>query len=252
VSLASFLTGILNLTKTPKEQRKLRKTIRIILGFKPKNYSYYELAVIHSSAAVMEDGLRLHNERLEFLGDSVLDLMVTDYLYRAFPEMDEGSLTRERARLVNRAQLNHMATTLGLDKLIVGKFNRDLLPEDVKGNTLEAFIGAIYLDRGPGYAAHFVRTRLVEIVSRDGYEAPDTRDYKSELFMWAQRSRKRIEFVILGERELEGERHYKVAARLDGEVLGEGEGTSKKRAQQKAAKAAITSMENLDGFDFSA
>jgi len=249
VSLASFLSRILNLTKTEKEQRELRKTIRGILGFRPTNYAYYELAVIHSSAALMEDGLRIHNERLEFLGDSVLDLMVTDYLYRAYPELDEGGLTRERARLVNRAQLNHMATILGLDKLIVGKFNKDTLPDDVKGNTLEAFIGAIYLDRGPRYAAHFVKSKLVGLLTDAAYRAPDTRDYKSELFMWAQRNRVRIDFVLVGEKEVAGERLYRIAARIDGRSLGEGEGTSKKKAQQKAAKAALLLMQEEEGFN---
>ncbi len=133
-----------------------------ILEFPIKDFSYYEQALIHSSAANGKSGNKHNNERLEYLGDSVLDLVIADMLYQYYPDKDEGELTKLRSIIVQRSQLNRIAEELGLDKYIKGNFNKNVLPDDVKGNALEAFIGAIYLDRGFKQAYKFVKKQIIE------------------------------------------------------------------------------------------
>src|SRR5262249_2722489 len=146
-----------------------------------------------------KNGVRRHNERLEFLGDSVLDLVIADVLFQMYPEKDEGDLTKLRSIIVNRAQLNRIAAEFGLDKLIKGNFNKNILPDDVKGNALEAIIGAIYMDKGFKFVYRYVRRQIIEkhINFRDLKE--DNRDYKSELFMWSQKQRQMICFETVGD-----------------------------------------------------
>jgi ribonuclease-3 len=240
---SKLLSDFFPLGQRTSEIKNRRRRIKEILGFRPGKYTHYELSLIHSSAAIVQNGRRLHNERLEFLGDSVLDLIVAQYLFHDNPNLDEGSLTRARSELVNRAHLNHMAEALGLDLLIIGKFNKQVIPQDVKGNTLEAFIGAIFIDKGLKTTIQFVVQRILKRSISDTANRPDTYDYKSELFMWAQRRRKKVDFIITGTSKTgEDPQEYTLAARIDGEAIGQGTATSKKKAQQLAAREAVFAL----------
>lgn len=227
---------------TDKERKDLQRRIDKLLGFKPGSYEDYELALLHSSAANQQNGLRMHNERLEFLGDSVLDLVIADVLYLMYPEKDEGELTKLRSIIVNRSQLNRIATEFGIDKLIKGNFNKNVLPDDVKGNALEAIIGAIYKDKGFKFVYRFVRKSILEkhINFRDIKD--DHRDYKSELFIWSQKERKPITFETVGDMGKGEKKKYIINCIIDGRVVGTGEGSSKKRAQQMACKNACKKL----------
>lgn len=227
---------------TDKERKEFQKKIEKALKFRPGSFENYELALLHSSAANNQNGIRRHNERLEFLGDSVLDLVIADVLFLMYPEKDEGELTKLRSIIVNRGQLNRIATELGLDKLIKGNFNKNVLPEDVKGNALEAIIGAIYLDKGFRFVYKYVRKQIIEeyINFRDIKE--DHRDYKSELFMWSQKQRQSICFETVGDSGRGDKKKYVINVIVAGKVMGTGEGSSKKRAQQMASKNACKKL----------
>lgn len=234
-----MLYNLLKVFKTDKEHKIYRKKIENILGFKPVNYAYYEMAFLHSSASSSQKkNINGHNERLEFLGDSVLDLIVADIVYQQFPDKKEGELTRTRAIIVNRSQLNQIAKTLGLDKLIIGNFVRNVLPEDVKGNALEALVGAIYLDKGFQFCQNYIQKNILNKHLNFQELLTENRDYKSELFMWAQRNKKSIRFETVGDKGSATKKRYIINILINGKVSGTGEGVSKKKAEHMASKNA--------------
>lgn len=237
----SFLKRFLRPDSNSVVTEPTRKAISDILGYLPQHFELYEQALIHASAAQVQDGVRIHNERLEFLGDSVLDLVVADYLFKLYPDKNEGDLTRFRSSLVNRLKLNHVASIIGLDRLIIGNFAKDIIPEDVKGNALEAFIGAIYMEAGYQRAETFIQKHIL-LSGKPGLPKLDTTDYKSELFMWAQRHKKQIAFETTREVGKGENRKYVINLLIDDVVLGTGEGSSKKKAQQMASKAAFKKL----------
>lgn len=209
-----------------------------ILGFSIKDFSYYEQALIHSSSSNGKSGNKINNERLEYLGDSVLGLVIADILYQNYPEKDEGELTKLRSIIVQRTQLNRIADELDLPKYIKGNFNKNVLPDDVKGNALEAFIGAIYLDRGFKVAYRFVKKQIIEKRINLKEIREDHIDYKSELFIWVQKNKKSLKFETISDSGRGDKKKYIINVHVDGKPLGTGEGNSKKRAQQIACKHA--------------
>ena len=174
--------------KYNQEETQLSKAIHNITGKKPLNLGLYKLATLHSSASKEKiNGNRESNERLEFLGDAVLDLVIAEYLFKRFPFKDEGFLTDIRARMVNRDSLNQLALKIGIPDII--KFNKNLksIPRSVLGNALEAIVGAVYLDRGYLFCKNFVDKKLIiphfdisEIVKNNPNQ-------KSIIIEWAQK-----------------------------------------------------------------
>jgi ribonuclease-3 len=193
--------------------------------------------------------LQGHNERLEFLGDSVLDLVIADEVFHRFPSKDEGDLTRLRSVLVNRTQLNRISGELKIDQFIVGNFVKNIMPEDVKGNALEALIGAIYVDKGFNFAKKFVKKRIVDPHINFQEIMIDNRDFKSELYMWAQKNKKVIRYETIADNGKAEKKKYIINVWVEGKVLGTGEGASKKKAEQMASQNAckklnITHLQN--------
>jgi ribonuclease-3 len=210
-----------------------------ILGFKPRNFCYYAQAITHSSAIYMKGSEHIvHNERLEYLGDSVLDLVMAEYLYEHHPEKMEGELTRMRSAMVNRGTLNRIADQIGLSNLIIGKFNFNRLPEDVKGNALEALLGAIFLDKGFSKTRKFIRKKLIKAQVFGSVPGSELFDYKSALLIHCQRERVLMTFELLEEHLSPQGNEYTMGVLVDGNLLGKGRATSKKKAQQMAAKMA--------------
>lgn len=190
-----------------------------------------------------------HNERLEFLGDSVLDLVIADEVFHRFPSKDEGELTRLRSVLVNRTQLNRISCELKIDQFIIGNFVKNIMPEDVKGNALEALIGAIYVDKGFSFAKKFVKKRIVDPHINFQEIMIDNRDFKSELYMWAQKNKKVIRYETIADNGKAEKKKYIINVWVEGKVLGTGEGSSKKKAEQMASQNAckklnITHLQN--------
>ena len=206
------------------------------LHARTRNRGAYDEACTHSS---MLDGDKTglkSNERLEFLGDVVLDMTMAHYLYRNFPEAQEGELTKRKSRIVNRKNLNLLGKKMGLHHLIKAKMRREDIHDTMVGNALEALIGAVYLDHG------FDKTRnaLLAMLKRHGLEdqVNETRDFKSKLHHWASKRKKKLTFEVIRDDNNGGEERYEIAAKVNGEMLGIGVGRSKKLAEQEAARRA--------------
>ena len=206
------------------------------LRARARNRGAYHEACTHSS---MLDGDKTglkSNERLEFLGDVVLDMTMAHYLYRNFPEAQEGELTKRKSRIVNRKNLNLLGKKMGLHHLIKAKMRREDIHDTMVGNALEALIGAVYLDHG------FDKTRnaLLAMLKRHGLEdqVNETRDFKSKLHHWASKRKKKLTFEVIRDDNNGGEERYEIAAKVNGEMLGIGVGRSKKLAEQEAARRA--------------
>ena len=211
-----------------------------MLGVTPGNLALYRQALRHVSA-VAEDRPDLpDNERLEFLGDAILDAVIGDLLFGNYPDKGEGFLTRMRSKLVSRQQLNTLAKKIQIERVLESNVARSQ-ESSVPGNALEAMIGALFLDRG------FDRTRKVVVnllhthFDLNEIEKED-RDGKSRLLEWGQKRRKKVEFVIREEGGNGRGKHYVAEVRINGDVRGTGQGASKKVAEQDAAQSAFRSM----------
>ena len=131
------------------DKREFGSRLREILGFKPGNLRLYEIAFIHRSASyTLPNGKRINNERLEFLGDSILDTILSDFLFTRFPDANEGFLTKIRSRIVNRDILNQLAVSMGINKILVSNVSPVNVTKNLYGDALEALIGAVYIDKG--------------------------------------------------------------------------------------------------------
>ena len=166
-----------------------------MLGFTPDNIELYKLSLIHRSASIhLDDGNMINNERLEFLGDAVLESIVSDYLFIEFPGEPEGFLTRLRSRLVSRVTLNELAKEIGLDKYVISNPGGNFVQKHLHGNAFEALIGAIYLDKG----YNFVNRLLINDIFKKYVNLNDMShtetDHKSRLIEWCQKSRRTIKF----------------------------------------------------------
>jgi ribonuclease-3 len=239
---SSFFDRLIRAFLGPKDQQY--QIIVDLLGFRPKDYSLYKTALRHSSVIYTKKLELESNERLEFLGDAVLDLVVSEKLYYEFPDKNEGDLTKLRVKLVNRSFLNEVSIRIGLPSLLhqyVGK-KKDLLKtqHNIYGNGLEAFIGAIYVDRGLVYARKFIEHRLFEGEAVYDIIFDNDKDFKSKLVSWCQRKGFHLDF--LDEVSMEPEL-FTVRVAINGEKWGQGIGRRKKVAHQRASENTIQLME---------
>ena len=144
-----FLLNRKKSTTLIHDRDKFRSELKNLLGFRPRNLRLYEMAFIHRSATyTLPDGVRVNNERLEYLGDAIIDSILSDYLFHLYPEAAEGFLTKTRARIVNRETLNQLGLSMGLDRLIVSNLAPSDSPRNLYGNAVEALVGALFIDRG--------------------------------------------------------------------------------------------------------
>jgi ribonuclease-3 len=224
-----------------EKDKQLYFAIKRMTGFPPVNLELYRLATIHSSVArEIELGVKESNERLEFLGDAVLDMVIADYLFKKFPYKDEGFLTEIRARIVNRERLNSLAKKIGIDRItrFEQEKNHKRAYKSLYGNTLEAIIGAVYLDLGFRLCRVFIVNKLV-IPHLDIQKIiKNNPNYKSKIIEWSQKENKELSFEIV---EVTGENHHReftAQLEIDNEVVSKGNGFSKKKAEQDAALKA--------------
>ncbi|MEM7549096.1 MAG: ribonuclease III [Bacteroidota bacterium] len=232
--------------KQKAELRKLSIQIKRVTGFKPKNVELYKLSLIHSSAAEVDSkGFKISNERLEYLGDAVLDLIIAEYLFKKYPFKEEGFLTDIRSRVVNRESLNELARKIGLQKLIVyskgstrGNANKSML-----GDAMEAFIGAIYLDRGYKFCRNFVLNDLFLPNIDFSKRIKEDPNYKSRIIEYAQKKGINIRFEIVEVDEgIYNRKEFTAQIFLDEKPQGIGHGSNKKKAEQSAAKKTLESL----------
>ncbi|MFT4093027.1 MAG: ribonuclease III [Niabella sp.] len=215
----------------------LKKELKNILGFAPDNFSLYRTALTHRSVSENVDE---NNERLEYLGDAILSAITADYLFRRYPYHGEGFLTEMRSKMVNRQQLNDVAVKMGLKKIAkYNKLDNCLKTSHIFGNTLEALVGAIYLDYGYKRTCRWVQDYIITPhMFMDELEAREI-NHKNKLYGWANKNGKNLEFITLNERVENGRRLFTVAAVVDGENISQGSAFNKKDASQIAANLAI-------------
>ncbi|MBS1558011.1 MAG: ribonuclease III [Bacteroidetes bacterium] len=224
-----------------KEDQKLITAIKTIAGFAPSNISLYRLATLHSSKAKEARGFRESNERLEYLGDAILGAAVADYLFKKYPLEDEGFLTEIRSRIVNRESLNNLARKIGIASIVQYDQRNVQLQKVILGNTLEALVGAVYLDKGYASCKKFVIDKLIQpYFDLDTVVNSDT-NHKSRLLEWAQRHAKEIRFEITETRNGRG-REFSAQVMLSGEPYGMGFGLTKKKAEQDAAEKTCAKL----------
>lgn len=218
--------------------------MRNILGFYPVNISLYKLAFRHSSAAQqIRKGVKDSNERLEFLGDSVIGTVIADYLFKKFPYKDEGFLTKLRSKMVSRATHNQIAVKLGLNKFIEANNDRfGTRPTSINGDAYEALIGAIYLDKGFSFAQQFILTRIINVhIDMDEIETREV-DFKSKFIEWAQKERKEFRFETIVDGMAAADKQFELQLSVDGVVMGTAQHISKKRAEQMVAEQACATI----------
>lgn len=215
-----------------------------MFGFVPHNIELYKLALIHRSASlVLEDGRTINNERLEFLGDAVIEAVTSDYLFIEFPDQDEGFMTQMRSRIVSRQSLNALAVEIGLDKQIIASAGASLSQKHIFGDAFEAMMGAIYLDQG----YEFVNRLLINNIfyrhlNLDEVTHSDP-DYKSRLIEWCQKHHHGIAFrTERGEGSTQAHPLFSATVEIDGLAVGYGSGESKKEAEQQAAWSVAHAM----------
>jgi ribonuclease-3 len=223
------------------KNKTLKAFIRDAFGFYPKDIAVFEQALRHSSAATkIKPGIKNSNERLEFLGDAVLDSIVAHYLYLKYPMLPEGELTKMKSKVVRRENLNMIGYTLKIDALLELNLGRQEMHDSIVGNALEALVGAIYLDQG------YIVTRdiVLRLMKQHGLDTRvhDDVDYKSKLHEWSQKYRRTLDFRVLTHKNEGGASFYRVAVLIDEKEYGIGEGGSKKVAEQRAAKLACESL----------
>jgi len=237
--IKNILRKIRLLSKTRKEPYLL---FHKVLGFYPNKIEYYQLAVRHKSVSILtENGNHLSNERLEFLGDAVLNSVVTDILYRRYENQQEGFLTNTRSKIVKRDSLNQLAVEIGLDKLMkVTKYVNTHTNNNIYGNALEALMGAIYLDCGYKKCKTFVEKRLIRTFVNLDEVAENEVNFKSKLIEWCQKNRLESEFILIDEILNKLNKHVFLSRlTINGKDICEAAGTSKKESQQNASQLAL-------------
>jgi ribonuclease III len=211
-------------------------------GIKPKNIDLFKIAVTHKSASstTISNGKKVNNERLEYLGDSILDAIVADYLFTKFPDQNEGFLTKMRSRIVSRYSLNNIALAINLDKLVVTQTNNAIACKHIYGDALEAFVGALYLDVGFKTTRKWVnKFILIEHIDLNELQSTET-DYKSRVIELAQKYKYSITFDSQERVTGKGQNPlFESKLFINKKLLGTGFGTSKKEAEQNASMVAL-------------
>lgn len=229
------------------DKREFGSRLKKLLGFRPGNLQIYEIAFIHRSATfTLSDGKKINNERLEFLGDSVLDGILSDFLFEKYPDASEGFMTKIRSRIVNREVLNQLAVSLGINKILVSNISSGHNTKHLYGDALEALIGAVFLDKGFRKTKRFFIKNVLEkyldlqtIVNTDN-------DYKSLVFEWVQKKKANLSFTYDEEYDFDLKKSvFTITLLIDKEEFGKGQGASKKEAEQEAACQAWEKLKDI-------
>ena len=227
----------------PPAERNFKSSLKNILGFSPKNLSLYTQAFRHNSVAKeIKEGVKDSNERLEFLGDAVLSIVIADFLFKKFPYKDEGFLTKMRSKMVSRDHLNQLSMKMGLNKLLVQTKDPGLKFSSMHGDAFEALIGAIYLDKGFVHVQDFILNRILKFhVDVEKILITET-DFKSKLIEWSQREKNDLQFKVMEATGNGYDRQFVIAVMVNGEPVAQAQHFSKKKAEQLSAEAASTKL----------
>ncbi len=223
--------------------KKLFLSLKNIFGYYPQNIALYQLAFRHKSVAEeVSNGNKKSNERLEYLGDAILDAVVAELLFKKFPYKGEGFLTEMRSKIVSRAQLNSLSHKLGLNKLINSASDTHNKCKSMNGDAFEAFIGALYLDKGYTFARKIILSRIINIhFDLDELETQIV-NFKSKLVEWGQKEKKEVDFKVVEEIGDGFKKQFLVRIFVDGEVIESGQDFSIKGAEQIASEKAFAKL----------
>lgn len=221
-----------------------------ILGFFPRDIQIYRQALLHKSTSLRSTkGRPINNERLEFLGDAILDAVVGDVVYRHFEGRREGFLTNTRSKIVQRETLNKLAVEIGLDKLVKYTTRSSSHNSYMYGNAFEAFIGAIYLDQGYERCKQFMEKKIFKnYIDLEKMSRKEV-NFKSRLIEWSQKSKLEVSFELI-EQLLDKDYNpmFHTEVRIEGVSAGTGTGYSKKESQQNAARQALKKLKSDEAF----
>ena len=228
-----------------RKDKELCLSLYRILGFYPHNIELYRIALAHKSSHYVsnEKGRPLNNERLEFLGDAILEAVTSDIIFHRYERKREGFLTTTRSKLVQRDTLNRLARETGLDSLVKKNTTGRTHNNYLGGNAFEALVGAVYLDRGYRHCHWFVSHRIIgKLVDLDDMARKEV-NFKSKLLEWSQKNRIQLEFKLDESIDTTGNSpEFRSYAILEGITAGEGKGFSKKESHQQAAKEALVKL----------
>ncbi|HBC79692.1 MAG TPA: ribonuclease III [Bacteroidales bacterium] len=231
-------------------KQEFASRLKKITGFRTTNLRIYEAAFIHRSASfTLPDGKRINNERLEFLGDAVLDTILSDYLFEKFPDANEGFMTKIRSRIVNREILNQLAISMGIDKILVSNVSSNSSTRNLYGDALEAFIGALFVDKGFKKTKNLFINRVFNKYLDLSQIVDKNSDYKSLVFEWIQKHKTNLTFEYKEEYDCNLKKSvFSATLLINNEEFGTGQGASKKEAEQEAAGKAWAKLKEIHSF----
>ncbi len=228
------------------EDKELARRLYSMIGFVPAHLKLFKLAFFHKSTFSAKDYAISNNERLEFLGDAVLSTIVGEYLFKKYPNSDEGFLTKMRSKIVKRNSLDEIADRMGLDMFLT-HYNQTRLSKSMLGNALEALVGAIYIEVGYERTKYYVikkiLRRYLDIHELESYDD----NFKSQLLEWCQKNGHQIEYKVVAKYKSEKRDKFKVAVMVDGRKLGTADDFNKKSAEQLASERAMTALGMVNG-----
>ena len=245
------INNIIDRIKLPfRKEKELYSSLYSIIGFYPHDISYYKQALMHRSVAKRNaKGRLVNNERLEFLGDAVLDAIVGDIVYRHFEGKREGFLTTTRSKIVQRETLNRLSQEIGISRLIMSNGHTSFHNSNMEGNAFEALVGAIYLDRGYAACMRFMEKRiLAQVINLDKVAYKEV-NFKSKLIEWCQKNKVNLEFKeVEQKRDRNNSPVFTYSAVVEGLEAGQATGYTKKESQQQASKTALQKLRRKPQF----
>lgn len=238
-----FIRNIFN--SRSDEGREFFLEVKKLIGFKPLDISIYKMAFTHRSLNLKNSlGVAINYERLEFLGDAMLDAVISKHLYDEVPQGDEGYLTKMRSKIVSREHLNELGKELNLIKLLKSRIPKANFGNNVHGNLFEALVGAIFLDRGYNDCKSFIDQNV--IIPHVDIETLESKviSYKSLFIEWCQKEKKLFNYDVYEDTGNEDIRHFSVKLFIDDKVIAKARATSKKKAEEKVSKRAFFVFQN--------
>lgn len=221
--------------------RQFARSIANVIGFTPRNLHIFKQAFSHKSALDPKLHTVTSNERLEYLGDAVLSSIVAEYLFQKYPNSDEGFLTKMRSKIVKRKTLNRIAEDMGID-VILQDHNDTRLSESMKGNALEALVGAIYIEKGFDGTREIVVSKILRrFLNIQDLEEKDD-NYKSQLLEYCQKHGNEIDYRVVERFKFDNRDRFKIAVYVNGKEMAIGEDFNKKSAEQNASFKALKSL----------
>ncbi|MCD6112243.1 MAG: ribonuclease III [Bacteroidales bacterium] len=231
---------LLSIFRKNNSKKYLYLSIKNIFGFYPKNIFLYQLALRHKSVSKENiAGKKINNERLEYLGDAILGAVVADFLFKKFPYNDEGFLTEMRSKIVSRASLNKLSQKIGLDQLINLDHNSHSIYRSINGDAFEAFVGALYIDRGYNFTKKIIVNRIIKNNFNIDELINSGINYKSRLIEWSQKEKKTVDFNVVKETGNGYKKQYFVEVVIDNKTFAIGCDFCIKGAEKLASEKAF-------------